>query len=82
MYATERVVYECYTLMLNKIGDELVLKRIGGGAESTEYTSLQEKYNYLKNLIAMWQNKEATTKRASTGRVGRIRRPFISGGLY
>ena len=81
LYQTEKVIHECYLLMMSRIGDELVLKRIGAGAESTEYTSLQEKYNYYKNIITIWQNKEDSTLKTSTGRIGKIRNPRIAGGL-
>ncbi len=66
--------------IINKVGKELTLVRITAGADTTQYTSLKDTYEYYKGILADCQDNKRTNDNNSTGRIGCTIQPTIAGG--
>jgi hypothetical protein len=66
--------------IINKVGKELTLVRISAGADTTQYTSLKDTYEYYKGILADCTDNKRTNDNNSTGRIGCTIPPVIAGG--
>ena len=67
------------------LGQGMQIKRITSGADSTEYLTLKDAYEYYKMLIEQYREETAEEAGTSAGRYLRIRRPgagYIDGHWY
>ena len=62
------------------LGQEMQLKRITMGADSTEYLTLKDAYDFYKMLINEYMVESAEESGSTTGRYFRTRQPRIAGG--
>lgn len=63
-----------------KLGGELRLKRNTSGAETTEYITLKELYQYYKALSDDCKERRRKDNKANTGRYVNTKNPTIAGG--
>jgi len=66
--------------ILASLGQEIQIARLTKGADSTEYTTLKDTYEYYQMLIAEFNTELAEESGSSTGRYFRTRKPIIAGG--
>ena len=66
--------------ILPQLGAELGLVRSGTGAESTEYTTLIDTYNYYKSLLAELTEEKKSNDNNNSGRIGGSYAVEIGGG--
>lgn len=62
------------------IGQDIQVARITKGADSTEYTTLKDTYEYYKMLIDEFNTEAAEDAGVSTGRYFVTKAPSIAGG--
>ena len=73
-------VIQSIKAILPQLGAELGLVRSGTGAESTEYTTLIDTYNYYKSLLAELSEDKKSNDNNNSGRFGSSVQPLIAGG--
>lgn len=66
--------------IINKLGKELQLARITAGADTTQYTTLKDTYEYYKSILAECKDDKRSNNNNSTGRMGAMKAPEIAGG--
>ncbi len=66
--------------ILSSIGQDIQIVRTTKGADSTEYTTLKDTYEYYKNLIEEFKDEQKEEAGVSTGRYFTTHRPRIAGG--
>lgn len=66
--------------ILPQIGAEIGIVRSGTGAESTEYTTLIDTYNYYKSLLADCTAEKKSNDNNNSGRWGGSKAVEIGGG--
>lgn len=73
---------ECKALaaIATRLGSELKLKRVEGGAESTEFVALREIFAYYRDLARECKERNRESTGNSTGRYGQSDQPEIAGG--
>lgn len=72
----------CYSLksMIAQIGRSLQIKKNSTGADSTEYQTLKDTYDYYKGLLALCSEEKQSNAGNSSGRWGSSVQPEIGGG--
>lgn len=75
-------IAECKALkfITVRLGQELTTKRLQGGAESIEWTSLKDMYDYYKALSNDCSEDYKESQGTNTGRYGLTEQPEIAGG--
>lgn len=75
-------IAECKALqaIVSRIGSELNIKRLDGGAETTEYQSLKDLYGYYRDMWNDCKDRVKENTGNSTGRYGTSSQPQIAGG--
>ena len=66
--------------IMPQLGKQMMLVRMGTGAESTQYQTLKDTYDYYKNLLALCNEEKKTNSGNTTGRMGAMKAPEIAGG--
>lgn len=66
--------------IVSQIGYDLGIKKNETGAESVEYTSLKDTYEYYKGLLALCSEEKRSNEGNSSGRWGGSVQPEIAGG--
>jgi hypothetical protein len=73
----EQAIQKGYLAIMQRLGNELQIVRNSDGAESTEFVSLMNLYNFYKSLLKDAQTEQPTK---NTGRYVKTKRPCIAGG--
>jgi len=75
-------VAECKSLqaIVSRIGSEMSIKRFEGGAETVEYVSLKDLYQYYRDLWNDCKERNKEDNKTSTGLWSKSKRPTIAGG--
>ena len=81
LYGIDKAQCYSYSKIRQQLGSQLSIKKLSAGADSTEFISLAEKYQYYKNLEADCKEKVASTNGNNSGRMGQGVQPVIGGGL-
>ncbi len=66
--------------ILPQLGAAMQLKRMGAGAESTEYQTLKDTYTYYKDLLSICNDDKKSNDNNNSGRMGGSKAPVIGGG--
>ena len=66
--------------ILSQIGTELGIKKNETGAESVEYTTLKDTYEYYKDLLSQCNSEKQSNEGNSSGLYSRSKQPEIAGG--
>lgn len=70
-----------YTLIRQQLGSKLSITKLTAGADSTEFTSLVEMYNYYKSLETDCKESVKSERGNNSGRMGQAKQPTIAGGM-
>jgi len=81
LYEVDSAQCHCYSAIRQQLGSQLSIKKMTAGADSTEFISLAEKYQYYKNLEKDCNDKNKSDNGNNSGRVGLSTQPTIAGGL-
>lgn len=82
-FGEEAAVPEAIHLILANIGQKIGrLKGMSGGAESVEYQSLMDAYNFYKGLARTFADKAEATEGTSTGLYMRSHHVSVAGGMH
>ena len=79
-YGIDKAQCYSYSKIRQQLGSQLSIKKLSAGADSTEFISLAEKYQYYKNLENDCKEKVASKNGNSSGRMGQSIQPIIGGG--
>jgi len=79
-YGIDKAQCYSYSKIRQQLGSQLSIKKLSAGADSTEFISLAEKYQYYKNLENDCKEKVASTNGNNSGRMGQSIQPIIGGG--
>jgi hypothetical protein len=81
LYGIDKAQCYSYSKIRQQLGSQLSIKKLSAGADSTEFISLAEKYQYYKNLENDCKEKVASTNGNNSGRMGQGIQPIIGGGM-
>jgi hypothetical protein len=82
LYGVAAAAPKAIKQILPELGQKMVIARTQDGAGSTDYVNLTTLYNFYKDLIASMTEEVAQEAGESQGRMLRIRRPHIAGGMH
>jgi len=66
--------------IISQLGKGMTVKRLAGGADSTEYTSLKEMYDFYKVILDICSDEASSAAGTNTGRYFTSNQPEIAGG--
>ena len=79
-YGEDSAVCQAIKQIIANLGREMRIKKLDGGADSTEYQSLSDLMSYYKDLLSICSDNTAAGQNASTGRMFKTNTPEIAGG--
>ena len=79
-YSVDQAECKALAAIATRLGSEVKLKRVSGGAETTEWTALIELYNYYKELSQECKERYQVSQGNSTGRYVSTDYTVIAGG--
>ena len=79
-YSVDQAECKALDAILVKIGEEMRIIRLKGGAEDLEWTALKDLYNYYKALSDACKERYRESQGTNTGRYGYTDQPEIAGG--
>lgn len=79
-YSVDQAECKALSAIATRLGSEVRLRRVSGGAETTEWTALKDLYIYYKALSNECKERNRKSQGNSTGRYGTSDQPEIAGG--
>jgi hypothetical protein len=79
-YGEASAVCRAIKRVVAQLGNEMRIKKLDGGADSTEYQSLADLVSYYNDLLDIFSDQKASEENADTGRMFKTKSPIIGGG--
>jgi hypothetical protein len=79
-YGEASAVCRSIKRIVAQLGNEMRIKKLDGGADSTEYQSLSDLVAYYSELLDIFSDEKASEENADTGRMFKTKAPLIGGG--
>jgi hypothetical protein len=81
LYGLDAAAPKCLRLIMSSIGKRMGIVRSGSGAESIQYQTLKDTYDFYKAIVESMEEEVAQDTGASTGRYMRFHHPRIGGDM-
>jgi hypothetical protein len=81
LYGVDATAPKAVRLIMASLGKKMGIARSQGGAETIDYQTLRDTYQFYKDLAATMEEETAKEEGTSTGRYVRMRHPHIGGDM-